>query len=188
MIETTQYYDEYLRYYNMALDQQKKCNVSDTAPYGMIPHLESNMNDDLMENIELYDVVERKYAGFSQIVNDCFYGWSYGHPYWEKMRAGKVTQQREVVANNWTGKHKDFDLPEWLYLFILHRVTGSAINYATKPSGYHNTLLFVLHKARTIEEMVWYMKKHREPFYTSCLLYTSPSPRDGLLSRMPSSA
>ena len=24
--------------------------------------------------------------------------------------------------------------------------------------------------------------------YTSCLLYTSPSPRDGLLSRMPSSA
>ena len=25
-------------------------------------------------------------------------------------------------------------------------------------------------------------------FFTSCLLYTSPSPRDGLLSRMPSSA
>ena len=26
------------------------------------------------------------------------------------------------------------------------------------------------------------------PHYSSCLLYTSPSPRDGLLSRMPSSA
>ena len=26
------------------------------------------------------------------------------------------------------------------------------------------------------------------PFHTPCLLYTSPSPRDGLLSRMPSSA
>ena len=25
-------------------------------------------------------------------------------------------------------------------------------------------------------------------FYDACLLYTSPSPRDGLLSRMPSSA
>ena len=25
-------------------------------------------------------------------------------------------------------------------------------------------------------------------WYTACLLYTSPSPRDGLLSRMPSSA
>ena len=27
-----------------------------------------------------------------------------------------------------------------------------------------------------------------EPTVNSCLLYTSPSPRDGLLSRMPSSA
>ena len=27
-----------------------------------------------------------------------------------------------------------------------------------------------------------------EEYYFSCLLYTSPSPRDGLLSRMPSSA
>ena len=30
--------------------------------------------------------------------------------------------------------------------------------------------------------------KIREPYNTDCLLYTSPSPRDGLLSRMPSSA
>ena len=30
------------------------------------------------------------------------------------------------------------------------------------------------------------MRKHQK--YFSCLLYTSPSPRDGLLSRMPSSA
>ena len=28
----------------------------------------------------------------------------------------------------------------------------------------------------------------KSPTYTICLLYTSPSPRDGLLSRMPSSA
>ena len=28
----------------------------------------------------------------------------------------------------------------------------------------------------------------REGLYKACLLYTSPSPRDGLLSRMPSSA
>ena len=33
-------------------------------------------------------------------------------------------------------------------------------------------------------KMVKYVKK----LYAHCLLYTSPSPRDGLLSRMPSSA
>ena len=31
-------------------------------------------------------------------------------------------------------------------------------------------------------------KKNEAPGIESCLLYTSPSPRDGLLSRMPSSA
>ena len=167
MLEPTKYYDEYLRYFQLALDQQKKCNVADEEPYGMTPHMESNMNDDLMEHVELYDVVERKYAGFSQIVNDCFYGWTEEHPYWKKMEAGKVTWQRERVAKDWTGKQKDFDLPEWLYIFILHRVTGSAINYGTKPSGYHNTLLFHLHKAKTIEDMVYHVKRQKDPFYTS---------------------
>ena len=31
-------------------------------------------------------------------------------------------------------------------------------------------------------------KRYRIGVYKNCLLYTSPSPRDGLLSRMPSSA
>jgi len=166
-IETTKYYDEYIRYFNLALDQQKKCNVSDEPPYGMLAHIDSDMNDELFHHVELYDVVERKYAGFSQIVNDCFYGWTEEHPYWKKMEAGKITRQREVVAHDWTGKHKDFKLPEWLYIFILHRVCGSAINYSTKPSGYHNTLLFNLHKATTIEGMTEIVNKHPKPFYTS---------------------
>ena len=167
MIETTQYYDEYIRYFNLAKDQQEKCNVSLSPPYGMLPHLESNVGDDLMHHIELYDVVERKYAGFSQIVNDCFYGWTSDHPYWEKMKAGKVTHQRETVAKNWTGKQKDFGLPEWLYIFILHRVCGSAINYSTKPSGYHNTILFGLHACNSIEDMVEMVNNYPSSFYTS---------------------
>ena len=33
-----------------------------------------------------------------------------------------------------------------------------------------------------------FLPEHRSSLYGTCLLYTSPSPRDGLLSRMPSSA
>lgn len=167
MISTTEYYDEYIRYFYLAKDQQEKCNVSLKPPYGMIPHAESDMNDDLLHHVELYDVVERKYAGFSQIVNDCFYGWTEQHPYWKKMEAGKITHQRDTVAKNWTGKHSDFKLPEWLYIFILHRVCGSAINYSTKPSGYHNTLLFSLHNCKTIEDMVEMVNNYPYSFYTS---------------------
>ena len=159
----TRYYDDFITYFHLAKDQQEKCNVPN-----FMPHMESGMNDDLMENVELYDVVERKYAGFSQIINDCFYGWTEDHPYWARMQAGAATGQRELVANNWTGKNHD--LETWLFLFILHRITGSAINYATKPSGYHNTILFKLHLADNIEQMKQIIKaegKIGKPFYTS---------------------
>jgi hypothetical protein len=125
------------------------------------------MGDDLLEHVELYDVVERKFAGFSQIVHDCFHGWTPSHPYWGKMQNGNHSRYREVVAKNWTDKHGDFKLPEWLYVFIVHRVTGSGINYAVKPSGYHNSILFSLHESKTIEDMVKIVKNYQFPFYTS---------------------
>ena len=37
-------------------------------------------------------------------------------------------------------------------------------------------------------ESIWSALALKEATSTICLLYTSPSPRDGLLSRMPSSA
>jgi hypothetical protein len=160
-MEMTAYYDEYLRYYDLANRQQALCNL------GTTPYIESNMGDDLLEHVELYDVVERKYAGFSQIINDVFYGWTPEHPYWHKMSIGLHTTQRSTVAKNWTGKHSDFSLPEWLYVFIVHRICGSGINYSFKPSGYYNTILFNLYRCKTIEEMVLMIKNYPVSFYTS---------------------
>ena len=160
-ITTTRYYDEFLRYFALASKQQDLSNT------GSVPHAQTNLGDDLMHHVELYDVVERKLAGFSQIVNDVFYGWSSDHPYWEKMQAGNITPQRLDVAKNWDGKLNVFGLEEWLYVFILHRVCGSAINYATKPSGYHNTILFDLWQSDTIEQMVEQVNSRQTPFYTS---------------------
>jgi hypothetical protein len=160
-IKTTPYYEEFLRYYSLARQQQEKSNL------GMTPHAESGVNDDLMEQIELYDVVERKYAGFSQITHDVFYGWTENHPYWDHMKVGHVTDQRKQVAKNWTGKQSVFGLSEWLYVFILHRVCGSGINYAVKPSGYHNTILFDLWQSDTIEDMCQQVLDHKASFYTS---------------------
>ena len=63
-------------------------------------------------------------------------------------------------------------------------------NYAVQPtfSDGHNTGLYTwdyLYKLGAEQEQLWqdYMARLH-----ACLLYTSPSPRDGLLSRMPSSA
>ena len=42
------------------------------------------------------------------------------------------------------------------------------------------------HREKVEDILVWCM--HRVGWFLHCLLYTSPSPRDGLLARMPSSA
>lgn len=167
-IKPTKYYHEFLRYYDMAKIQQEECNL------GVIKHADSSVQDDLMKHVELYDVVERKYAGFSQIVNDAFYGWSPDHPYWHKMQAQHMTKQRETISKNWTGKQSVFGLKEWLYMFMFHRLTGSGINYSMKPSGYHNTLLFDMHKADNIPQMVQIIQQAIRPFYTS-IGYQFPS-------------
>ena len=160
-ITTTPYYEEFLRYYQMAKTQQEECNL------GRIKHADSSVPDELMKHVELYDVVERKYAGFSQIVNDVYYGFSEDHPYWDKMKDGLMTKQREIISNNWTGKRSVFGLKEWIYLFLFHRLTGSGINYSMKPSGYHNTLLFEMHQADNIAQLIDIIKGATKPFYTS---------------------
>jgi hypothetical protein len=160
-IKTNKYYEDFLVYYKKAKEQQEKSNL------GQIAHTKSNMGDDLMEHVELYDVVQRKFAGFSQIKNDIFYGWSKEHPYYIKMQSGNISKERKEIATKWDGKQDKLGMAEWLYLFLLHAVTGSGINYAKKPSGYHNSLLFYLHECDTIEEMCELVKTHPKPFYTS---------------------
>ena len=155
----TEYYEEFLRYYDLAKQQQKLCNL------GNIAHKESNVGDDLMENVELYDVVERKYAGFSQIVNDIFYQKTDQHPYIDKIKNKTASQQRMQIVDNWNSV--EHDLVTWLYIFLLHRLTGSAINYGQKPSGYHNTLLFDMHICRDIQDIKELVRTTTRTFYTS---------------------
>lgn len=174
-IKPNKYYEEFIRYYTIAKKQQEECNL------GTLKHVETSINDDLLKHVELYDVVERKYAGFSQIVNDIFYGWTEDHPYWHKMEIGQHTKQRETVAKNWTGKRQKLNLEEWLYIFLFHRLTGSGINYAYKPSGYYNTMLFDLHQCDSIPQMIEMIKSYEKPFYTSVgyQFPAFPKPPDG---------
>tara|TARA_R100000655_G_scaffold109708_2_gene165064 strand:- start:1110 stop:2216 length:1107 start_codon:yes stop_codon:yes gene_type:complete len=153
------YYEEFIRYYKMAKKQQSHCNL------GILDHKDCDIEDDLMKEVELYDVVERKYAGFSQIINDIFYQDQSTHPYYTKIQMGFCTNERREIIKKWKGtKH---DLKTWLYIFMIHRLTGSAINYAKKPSGYHNTILFDLWQCSDITDIKELVKSYDKTFYTS---------------------
>ena len=65
------------------------------------------------------------------------------------------------------------------------------------PRGTHNIVGMLYRPDRMVHPAAWalpigprdlWSDDVRDEDYNICLLYTSPSPRDGLLSRMPSSA
>ena len=77
-----------------------------------------------------------------------------------------------------------------IFLGIVHRISDLRLRHAGQRYRIspRRLQLDVLHeKARPIQAL---RANHgvRLPRRYTCLLYTSPSPRDGLLSRMPSSA
>lgn len=156
MIGTTVYYDEFLRYSSMAQIQQEESNLGDIA------HESGSVDDDLMRHVKLYDVVERRYAGFTQLILDIWYGKSRSHPYY-----GQLHSVRKPICQNFSGWRRKRTLPEMLYVFLVHRLAGSGINYAKLPGGYHNTVLPEFYQASSISEMVEIIRRYEKPKYTS---------------------
>ena len=115
-----------------------------------------------MRHVELYDVANRKYAGFTQIILDLWYNTSSDHPY-----AHKLHDVRKPICESFDGVEGEWGLAEWLYVFIVHRVTGSGINYAKKPSGYNNTILPKFWSCDTIEQMTHVIFNRESTIYTS---------------------
>ena len=66
---------------------------------------------------------------------------------------------------------------------------GDATEKKARSFGFQNVIA-AEGNVENLKELILqnFDKKDGQLIYISCLLYTSPSPRDGLLSRMPSSA
>ena len=70
---------------------------------------------------------------------------------------------------------------------VHQRASDKRLDKALKANPSAVTLLTKVHTMREVQSLLPYGWKLVAQD-TLCLLYTSPSPRDGLLSRMPSSA
>lgn len=162
-LNTTKYYEEFLRYHEMASWQHTNCNL------GQIDYADTPYDDDLIKNVYLYDVVERKYAGFTQLLLDMWYSVD-KHPY-----KHKLSDWRKGVIESFDGSF--WDLPEWLYIFFVHRLTGSGINYAKNPSGYHNSILLHFTDCFSVNDMVEVIKSYQGPMFTSSGYQIAPFPK-----------
>lgn len=83
---------------------------------------------DLQDTIPIYDTVWRKWAGFSKVPEDMWYAHDHNHHH-----AGKG----KIFRND---LHEALGLPEWLYLLLLHRVTGSGASFEN-DHGYRNSII-----------------------------------------------
>ena len=61
-------------------------------------------------------------------------------------------------------------------------------NIKKEPEWMLNFRLKAYERLKLLKEPNWQKPKYPKIDYQDCLLYTSPSPRDGQISRMPSSA
>ena len=106
-------------------------------------------------------------------------------PYWEPDQTKKVT---DALSIDVTGGEQDCDIRIWNDM-----VERKIVNIFQPDVMYLGGLTRTLQVAKIIEEGGYICTPHAAnlslvTMCTICLLYTSPSPRDGLLSRMPSSA
>src|SRR5664279_4018109 len=80
------------------------------------------------------------------------------------------------------------------HLLKLQQKESESTGISSLKIGFNNVFGYYLEVTNTHKDKVpqtWMRKQtltNAERYITPCLLYTSPSPRDGLLSRMPSSA
>ena len=116
--------------------------------------------DFLMDNVRVYDVTDRRYAGINDMLQDL---WFADHPVDNKKCYVRRDEER---CKSYRDLHKVWSDREWLYIFLFHRITGSAASYV-EDHGYRNTLLPELALCKTVGDMCRVIQDHPKAFFTS---------------------
>lgn len=151
-LNLTPYFYDFLDYYNKAKTLQDNCNLGG-HPF------DNQVNDDLMEQIHIYDTVERQHAGFQNMLQDLWY--AQGAPKFYKWDVEH--QQRNY---SYMKLHLQWDRVDWLFVFLLHRITGSGASFEA-DHGYRNTILPQIAELQNIDEMVMLIRDYESAMFTS---------------------
>jgi hypothetical protein len=122
-IEPSRHWPNFVRYY-------ERCNVLQQinigSEFGRNTKEDLHVEDPLMHFITIYDVVERRYAGFSNALQQVWYG--------------SDNPKRWQIDSRFDGVHDRITELDWLFIFLIHRVTGSGASF-TYDHGFRNSIL-----------------------------------------------
>ena len=136
------------------------------------PETNEAINDDLMQDIDIYDCFTRNAAGFSNVLQDLKFGSKTPKWHWQKEERRAISASNDSI--NW-------DLKTWLYVFLCHRIIGSGASFEN-DHGYRNNIVQHWGKHRDIQDMVDHMvatKAAKVPMFTS-IGNQPPAPRKGV--------
>ena len=153
-IKLNEYYNDFLKYYKKAKTLQINCNLGGQSFSGQT-------DDDLMENVHIFDTVERQHAGFQNMLQDLWFGSN--APKYYKLSA----EHKKILNDSYNEQHEFWSRREWLWIFLFHRITGSGASFES-DHGYRNSVIPQLAKLRTCEEMAEWVRDYDDtPMFTS---------------------
>ena len=157
-LELTPYFDDFIAYYRKAEILQDKCVLGNAA------YTDVGIEDNLMEQVYIYDVVNRQFADINNVVQDV----------WNGSKTSKVEQAIRKNGDTYYSILAEFSTKrnvwtrlEYMYAFLVHRITGSAASYV-EDHGYRNSVVArEFWKCDTIDQMIEVVRNYDQPMYTS---------------------
>jgi len=131
-------------FYQDALEYHKKASMLESIAHG---NDGPKPDDALMCNVHIYDSVNRYCAGFSNLLEDFHF----------PNRQGKKRNER--VDN--------LSLVENMYLYLVHRITGSGASFQPGTHGYCNSVLPHIWTMESISDMSKHINDYTNPMFTS---------------------
>lgn len=150
------YYDNCIKFLEQAFWFEMNCNVGTKSPD------EAPFKDDLMKSATMYWAVNRRHTSWCGLLYDVAFPDK--HP-WKHNLSEK---QKRILAETYkTNHYKTWTMKEYLFIFFVHRLTGSAMDYSLDAYGYGNSVLPYLAGSKDIDEMFTRFKAYPLPKYTS---------------------
>jgi len=163
-------------YFFEALSYTKKAKKLQTASLAgkRVP----KVGDPLMETIPIYNTVERRYAGFSNVPELLWYG----HNAPKFVLEGSSSNRQDMMGwRPWRGRDM-FDphyLESWLYITLVHRITGSGASFED-DHGFRNNRVIAMQKlCGDVGSMAGWISGYEGPIFTSIGNQIPPFPPMG---------
>ncbi len=129
------------------------------------------VGDPLMEQIPIYNTVRRRYAGFSNVIEQLWYGKD-APKFGANMDRGFVLAKKPWKLRVMIGTQA------WLFICLVHRLTGSGASFEW-DHGWRNNRISEMAMLPSIPDMANFLADYDGPIFTSIGNQIPPFPKQG---------